>query len=360
MGEQAEDLIRRFAADSLERVADEWTVGRMYPRSAVRHARSLWGAWWALPGGLPLAYLGFVTAMGDTRVEHVLIVGAAFMLAYAGPRSKQFFADLWPALAVGIGYDAVRYPRRLLVTADRVLGCGLRDAELWLFPAGPGRTWQDLAQAHARPIFDLVSAVPYAIFVYVALVYATYLYFADRPRMRHFVWAWAIGNYISFVVWLAVPAAPPWYLRAHGCTIDLGTLPSPAALSRVDALLGVSYFRDFYARSSNVFGALPSMHCAYPLIGLLTAWKAASWKTRPIHIWYTANMFVAAVYLDHHWILDAVAGWVVAIVAVVWANWVLSRFDAPAPPRDQYRRQEQDGGRQAGKLAEHGQEPEQV
>lgn len=305
--------------------------------AALSHVRALWGKWWFLPGGLPLAYLAFVVAMGDTRVEHVVLIGAALVLAYAGPRSKRFFADVWPYLAVLIGYDFVRYPRRLLVGAERVLGCGLRDAELALFPAGVGRTWQDLAQANTSPVLDLIFAVPYAIFAYLALVYSAYLYFVDRPRMRHYLWAFAIGNYISFVMWLAVPAAPPWYLRAHGCGIDMAALPSAAGLSRVDALLGVSYFREFYSRSSNVFGALPSMHCAYPVIGLLTAWKAASWKTRPIHLLYSAVMFLAAVYLDHHWILDAIAGWIVAIVSVAAAKLLLVRLglDGPAPPEAQ-------------------------
>ena len=38
--------------------------------------------------------------------------------------------------------------------------------------------------------------------------YAAYLYFVDRPRMRHYLWAFALANLISFVVWLALPAAP--------------------------------------------------------------------------------------------------------------------------------------------------------
>ena len=124
-------------------------------------------------------------------------------------------------------------------------------------------------------------------------------------------------------MWLSVPAAPPWYLRAHGCAIDLSAAPSPAALARVDSLLGITYFHRFYSRASSVFGALPSMHCAFPLIGLLTAWRAAGWKTRPIHIVYTLVMAAAAVYLDHHWVIDVLAGWLVAVVSVWAARWAL-------------------------------------
>jgi membrane-associated phospholipid phosphatase len=73
------------------------------------------------------------------------------------------------------------------------------------------------------------------------------------------------------------------------------------------------------------------MHCAYPLIGLLTAWRSASWRTRPIHIAYTLVMAGAAVYLDHHWLIDVLAGWATALVAVVLADRLVDRLDAARP-----------------------------
>jgi membrane-associated phospholipid phosphatase len=223
----------------------------------------------------------------------------------------------------------VRYARQAVLSSDRVLGCELRSAELSLFAVAPGVTPQDWFARHHNPVLDLICAVPYTIFVYVAFIYAAYLYFKDRPRMRRYLWSFAIANYISFALWLVIPAAPPWYLRANGCTIDLSAAPSAAALLRVDQLFGMQYFETFYSRAASVFGAMPSMHCAYPLIGLLTAWRVASWRTRPVHLIYTGLMFFAAVYLDHHWILDAIAGWAVAVVAVLLATRLTARQAAP-------------------------------
>ena len=205
-----------------------------------------------------------------------------------------------PYFIVAIGYDMVRYPRNALVRADTVLGCDMRRLELRLFPAGSATTWQDWFAAHHRPAFDLLFAAPYFAFVYVVLGYSLYLYVVDHARMRHYLWAYAVGNFIAFGMWLLVPAAPPWYVRGHGCAVDFSVAASPGALTRVDALLGVDYFASFYSRSSTVFGALPSMHCAYPLMGLLTARRAATWRTLPLHLGYTLLMAIAAVYLDHH------------------------------------------------------------
>ena len=289
------------------------------------HVRSLWGGSWLLPFALPLAYVTTIWAIGDLRPEHVIIPGIACVLAYATPKTKQFFVDALPYLMVAVGYDTVRYARAAVVTADRVIGCGLRDAELALFAVAPGVTPQDWFAAHNSPLLDLIFSVPYAIFAYVAIIYAGYLYFVDRPRMRHYLWAFAIANFISFTMWLVIPAAPPWYIRQYGCGIDLSVAPSAAALNRVDAYLGIDYFQRFYSRAASVFGAMPSMHCAYPMLGLLTAWKSTTWKTRPVHIAYALFMFAAAVYLDHHWILDALAGWVLALVAVVVAGKLLQR-----------------------------------
>jgi membrane-associated phospholipid phosphatase len=92
---------------------------------------------------------------------------------------------------------------------------------------------------------------------------------------------------------------------------------------RVDQLLGIDYYRNLYSRAASVFGAMPSMHCAYPVLGLLTAWRATSWKTRPIHLLYVVTMFVGAIYLDHHWVWDGLAGVGLAGVSVWLAGKVL-------------------------------------
>jgi hypothetical protein len=267
---------------------------------------------------LPLAYVLVIAAMGDLRVEHVVLVLVVVGLSAFGPRSRAFLADIAPYVLVLIGYDSVRYARRVFVSAERVHACGLRSFELKTLAVAPGVTLQDWFQLHHAPFWDLVFAVPYTIFAYLALLYSAYLYFVDRPRMRHYLWSFAIANFISFVVWMAFPAAPPWYVRAHGCDVSMSALPSAAGLLRVDQLFGMHYFEHLYSRAASVFGAMPSMHCAYPMLGLLTAWRAASWKTRPLHLLYVVTMFVGSNYLDHHWVWDGIAGLSLAC-ASVWA-----------------------------------------
>lgn len=279
---------------------------------------------------LPVLYGLVLAAEGELRVEHVILILVVLGLSAFGPRARAFLSDIMPYVLVLIGYDLVRYARRALVTAERVHACDLRKLELATFAVSPGVTLQDWFQLHHTPVFDLVFAVPYTIFAYLALLYSAYLYVVDRPRMRHYLWAFALANFASYVLWMAVPAAPPWYVRTHGCQVSLSDLPSAAGLLRVDDLLGVHYFRNLYGRAAFVFGAMPSMHCAYPVIGLLTAWRSIGWKTRALHILYTATMIVASSYLDHHYLWDAVAG-VTLAAAAVWSSGRLLRGQTPSP-----------------------------
>lgn len=281
---------------------------------------------------VPVSYVLVMAGIGDLRVEHIALLLVVLGLSAFGARTRAFLGDITPYILVLLGYDSVRYARRVLVTSDRVVACGLRELELSTFSVAPGTTLQDWFQLHHAPFWDVVFAVPYTVFAYLALLYSAYLYFTDRPRMRHYLWSFAIANFISFVVWMALPAAPPWYVRAHGCDVSMSALPSAAGLLRVDQLFGMHYYEQLYSRAASVFGAMPSMHCAYPMLGLLSAWRSTTWKTRWIHVVYAITMFVGSNYLDHHWLWDGIAGVALACFAVWLAGKLLAAPQKAALP----------------------------
>jgi hypothetical protein len=273
---------------------------------------------------VPGLYLvALVVCHGQVRAEHLAMTVAALALGSISRRTASLYRELLPMVSVAIGYDFVRYPRALWVTPDRVLSCSFRAAERALTPSLGGTTLPEWFMDHHVAAADLAAAVPYFAFIYFAVGYAVWLRFRDARKMSLFAWAFAFANWISFVVWIAVPVAPPWYVHAHGCAVSLAAVPSPAGLARVDALLGVSYFGGFYSRAASVFGALPSMHCAYPVLGLLTAWREAGAKERALHVFYAIWMASSAVYLGHHWVIDVVAGWATATAGVFLARLVL-------------------------------------
>ena len=88
---------------------------------------------------------------------------------------------------------------------------------------------------------------------------------------------------------------------------------SPAALVRFDALVGIPYFAGFYRRSADVFGSIPSLHCAYPLVVFLYARELGRrWLSAVLLAFYLLVVF-SAVYLQHHYVLDALLGTLYAL-----------------------------------------------
>ena len=84
---------------------------------------------------------------------------------------------------------------------------------------------------------------------------------------------------------------------------------------RVDAMLGISYFHAMYSKASSVFGAVPSLHCAYPLLVVLEGWRSFGTRLRVLSVSYWLLMIFASVYLDHHWLIDGILGSAYALVA---------------------------------------------
>jgi hypothetical protein len=175
-------------------------------------------------------------------------------------------------------------------------------------------TLHDFARAHASKAADLFFAVPYGVFIYAVMGFAIFLLVRDAPGAYRFTWGFFALNLFGFATYHLYPAAPPWYYHTHGCAIDLAAPASPGPnLLRVDHWLGVAYFTGFYGRSSDVFGAVPSLHVAYPLLMCLSGWRLCGWLVRTLLVGFYVWMCCAAVYLDHHWVIDIALGSVYAL-----------------------------------------------
>ena len=205
--------------------------------------------------------------------------------------------------------------------------CDLRAGELLLFGVdldGRRVTYHDWFQAHPSAVLDAVCAIPYATFIFVCIGCAVWLYARDYPRMLRFTWCFFALNVAGFLTYHLYPAAPPWYFHAHGCTVDvLARASEGPALARVDQRLGLHYFAGMYGRSASVFGAMPSLHCAYACLVAVEGWAAMNRAWRAAAVAFYLLMCFAAVYLDHHWVLDAVAGTLYCLAVVAAARWVV-------------------------------------
>jgi membrane-associated phospholipid phosphatase len=277
-----------------------------------RHLRTLWPDWTILAPLPFVLHAGWAASGGRFGWENAAVLALVFALFASGPRTKKLLLGLYPFGLVGVLYDGMKAVRSVGVSVDRVHLCDLRSVEVSMFGVsmnGERVTPQDWFHEHPSSVLDAICAVPYAAFVLVCFAFAIWLFFRDYARMVRFTWCFLALNLAGFVTYHAFPAAPPWYYHSHGCVVDvLARASEGPALARVDARLGVHYFGGMYGRSSVVFGAMPSLHVAYVLLVALEGWPVFTLPGRAASLGFFALMCFSAVYLDHHWVLDVLAG----------------------------------------------------
>jgi inositol phosphorylceramide synthase catalytic subunit len=295
--------------------------------------RGLWPRWTLLPGAPFVLWALFWVFYGGLRWDHVALATVAPAVAYWGPRTKRLYLGLLPVALVGLLYDSMRFVKNWGLSESTVHVCDLRTAELRWFGVdvnGTAMTLQDWFLTHHHIVVDAICAIPYAGFIPVFVGYAIYLYFKDFSAQQRFTWTFLALNIAGFITYHVYPAAPPWYFHQYGCTVDLHAAASEGPnLARVDALMGIEYFKSFYGRSSDVFGAVPSLHVAYPLVIALEAWGRHRFFGRALSILFYVWMCFSAVYLDHHWVIDIALGSLYAVVAVLALRWFFQRGSIP-------------------------------
>ncbi|MCB9652875.1 MAG: inositol phosphorylceramide synthase [Deltaproteobacteria bacterium] len=256
-----------------------------------------------------LLYLSWTAWAIGLRVEHVAISALFLGLVGWSPKTARFAWLLLPFFAVGVLYDNMRL--FLGLRSDTIHVADLYHAELhWFGVQGQAglETLAELLQRHTHPILDFFCGLAYITYLAEVFLFGLILYFADRNRFTQLAWTFFWVNVAGIVTYLVYPAAPPWYVTEHGLgPAILTAAPSAAGAARFDALVGFGLFESFYARNANVFGAMPSLHCAYPTVVFLTI-RSRGWRwSIPCGLFALWVMF-SALYLNHHYLMDVLVG----------------------------------------------------
>jgi len=120
--------------------------------------------------------------------------------------------------------------------------------------------------------------------------------------------------FLGYLLYVLFPAAPPRLVLVYEFTKSLQGYPH--------------LFSNFSARAFELLpvdsrAAFPSLHAAVSLVALVYAWRwlrAWFWILLP----FVLGLWVSTVYLRHHYVVDLIAGWALAPVAV----WLAPRLDA--------------------------------
>lgn len=188
------------------------------------------------------------------------------------------------------------------------------EAQLFTVPTASGpRVLSELVAAAPHPVLDVISGVTYLLFLIVTFGLAVPMYLRSRPKMLELSLGFLLVNAIGWSIWLLYPAAPPWYIDVYGTGPAVLSAESNAAgLLRLDALLGIPLTETIYSKSTNVFGAMPSLHVAYATLVACVAYPLQG-AYRAGTLAFAISMAFSAVYLRHHYILDVIAGVALAV-----------------------------------------------
>jgi len=262
------------------------------------------------------AYLGAMRiGVGELKPVQLLLC-APLVLVFGGEGPRRFFSGMLPLWLFGIVYDMThitepffRYLHIHVVEPywfDKTL-FAIRTAEGVLTP-------NEFFAIHHWPWVDFITGLSYILFIYWPFGFAAGLAIFRRDEvgrrlLMRFGWTFLIMNIVGFATYYIYPAAPPWYVAKYGLgPANLSAQSSAAGAARFDALTGLSYFAAFYGHSADVFGAIPSLHPTYPLLTFLYGRELGKRWLDLASFGLFALVAFAAVYLDHHYILDVALG----------------------------------------------------
>jgi membrane-associated phospholipid phosphatase len=307
-----------------------------------------WPIWWSeqstfsrwAPLIFFLVYWAVLYSLKSLHADHIASGVVFNILSFGGRGLRKIRAFLFPLILTGIIYDSQRFYSDYIRGPIHVKEPYLFDKSVFGIQTSQGVvTPNEYCQLHTHWFLDLITGFAYLVFIAVFVFSsAAFRFWYSRTgtkkmsaseilvRAPAMMWGFFWVNMIGYSTYYWFAAAPPWYVAKYGmgpARMDVG--PSQAGCVRFDQLLGTHFFSDFYGRSADVFGAIPSLHVSYPLIAAIFAFRFGALQI-PTTLFYLLMCF-SAVYLNHHYILDILWGSTYAvIIALIMDRFYLKRF----------------------------------
>ncbi len=177
----------------------------------------------------------------------------------------------------------------------------------WLFGMQPSVWAEQFITPFRTDFFTFCYSLFFAFGPSVALaLYVKQNEIAFRQTMLSVI----LGFYIGYVLYIIFPAASPCYAIPHLYTVNLKGqhLESTRQIIQVAA-----------HKSRDAF---PSLHTAGTLIALICAWRYVRWMFWTL-LPFAVGLIVSTIYLRYHYVIDLIAGALLAPLAV----WIGARAD---------------------------------
>lgn len=270
------------------------------------------------------AYLALGVATTSVRAYHWLMLLAVPGALLSAERGRRFFLDWAPLFAFWLVYDRLRLIQPLLYARVAVESPFLieRAAFGWMangdVPAHGAHAWLASHYGTLATSIEWVSQIVYFSHLFVVPLVIVALWWMGlsreeyRASFRRHIRAFTVLNFSAIVAYLLLPVAPPWWVTLNGMAQPTSELVTQANMST--AMPG-ALIQGMIRNASQWFAAVPSLHGAYPVLLLLLFPRNKGRSGLNIIAIYALAMWAATVVLNQHYVIDLVAGALMAIAA---------------------------------------------
>lgn len=282
------------------------------------------GQRFGVPVTASLVYLTFAHFLIGTRPEQFFLAFLFSALYLLSTTTRRWVLGFSIFIIFWVLFDFMKaFPNYLYNTVHIADLYQLERSIFGIAQDGVEVTPNEFAGAHASSVLDLLAGLFYLCWVPVPLAFAMYLFAKSKSDFLKFSLTFLLVNLIGFVIYYIYPAAPPWYVDQYGFDLIPNTPGNTAGLGRFDALTGTAIFSSLYAKSSNVFAAMPSLHAAYPMVVLYFGLKRRMGSVNVLFALIMLGIWFAAVYSGHHYVLDVLLGIGCAVLGILLFSWLL-------------------------------------
>lgn len=272
----------------------------------------------AVIAGYVAGYLVFATFGIYFFILKTVLVPAFAVYALRSGAPTAFARDWLPFLGAVVLFDALRGGIYALVEADvrPTFALYVIDLERALF--GTGAVSVPVQAAFRAVWLDRAMVLVHGLHFVFFLFFGLAVWHARRASFWMYRRSMLVVMGVGALAYLVVPTAPPWM------SAENGYLP---AIVRVGADVYNSHVPELMAAyDTNPVAAMPSLHFAFPALCTLLAFRLFGWRWGAVMVVYTLTVGFSVVYLGDHYVVDLLAGGMVATVAAA-----LSLGRAPQP-----------------------------
>ena len=275
---------------------------------------------------LSVAYLLLSIFLVGYKVDQLILIGIFNSLFYLSAGTRKFILGFSIFIFYWVIFDYMKafpnYNYNAVHIAD------LYNFEKHLFGInlnGKLVTPNEYFRLKGTTFLDIVTGLFYLCWIPVPLSFAAYLFFTKKRQFLYFALTFLLVNLLGFVVYYVYPAAPPWYIEYYGFTFHPLTIGNTGGLAKFDAYFHITLFKSIYAKGSNVFAAMPSLHSVYPVIVLYYGLKNRLGFINVLFFIVVIGIWFTAVYASHHFVLDVLAGITCATIGISLFNLLISK-----------------------------------